>query len=142
MSWLSTLNLSHIPCGQTCFNNMLGQYSSLGCAALDAYCLCSNDDFSNGLRDCSNGACGTAIASTVIAFGSLYCASTTASPTPTAYKTVSGLATPKPSNAICGSKVTTSLAMSGAGTLIAYAAGSSYVESLTACSAQCLATSC
>lgn len=50
--------------------------------ALNAYCLCSNADFSNGLRDCSNGACGTAIAGTVIAFGSSYCTSAIASPTP------------------------------------------------------------
>ena len=60
-------------CGQTCFNNMLAQYSTLGCAALDGYCLCNNVDFKNGIRDCSNGACGTAVGSTVIAFGDAYC---------------------------------------------------------------------
>lgn len=110
-------------CGQLCFNNMLGQCLGLDCAAPDAHCLCSNVDFSNGLRDCS------------------YCASATTSPTPTACKTVSGLATPKPSSAICGSKGT-SVVMAGAGTLIAYSAGSSYVASLGACSAQCLLTLC
>ncbi|PTB65069.1 carbohydrate-binding module family 18 protein [Trichoderma citrinoviride] len=70
-------------CGQLCFNNMLAQYSALGCNALDAYCLCNNVDFSNGLRDCSNGACGTAVASTVIAFGSSYCSTAFATHTPT-----------------------------------------------------------
>lgn len=70
-------------CGQLCFNNMLAQYSTLGCAALDGYCLCNNADFSNGLRDCSNGACGTAVASTVIDFGSAYCSTATATHTAT-----------------------------------------------------------
>ncbi|CZR67734.1 uncharacterized protein PAC_17633 [Phialocephala subalpina] len=70
-------------CGQLCFNNMLAQYSTLGCAAYDAYCLCNNVDFSNGLRDCSNGACGTAVGSTAIAFGSAYCSTATATHTGT-----------------------------------------------------------
>ena len=70
---------SNLPaCGVTCFNNMLAQYSTLGCNALDSYCLCSNVNFGYGIRDCSNGACGTAVASTVIAFGSAYCSSATA----------------------------------------------------------------
>ncbi|RDW56741.1 CFEM protein [Coleophoma cylindrospora] len=65
-------------CGQTCFDNMLAQYSELGCASADPACLCSNVNFGYGVRDCSNGACGTAVASTVIAFESAYCASATA----------------------------------------------------------------
>jgi len=66
-------------CGQLCFNNMLAQYGPLGCAsAQDAACLCGNVNFGYGLRDCSNGACGPDVASTVIAFGSSYCASATA----------------------------------------------------------------
>jgi hypothetical protein len=69
-------------CGQLCFNNMLAQYASLGCASeQDAACLCENVNFGYGLRDCSNGACGTDVASTVIAFGSSYCASATATAT-------------------------------------------------------------
>ena len=68
-------------CGQLCFNNMLAQYSTLGCAPLDAYCLCNNVNFGYGIRDCSNGACGTAVASTVIAFGSAYCSTATATHT-------------------------------------------------------------
>lgn len=68
-------------CGQLCFNNMLAQYASLGCASeKDAACLCWNVNFGYGLRDCSNGGCGPAVASTVIAFGSSYCASATATP--------------------------------------------------------------
>lgn len=66
-------------CGQVCWSNMQGQYSTLGCASTsNAACLCSNANFGYGIRDCANGACGTAVASTVIAFGSSYCASATA----------------------------------------------------------------
>ena len=77
-------------CGQTCFNNMLAQYSALGCSSGDSYCLCNNADFSNGVRDCSNGACGAAIGSTVIAYGSAYCSSVAATHTATA--TATGIA--------------------------------------------------
>ena len=58
---------------------MQGQWSTLGCASTsNAACLCSNVNFGYGIRDCANGACGTAVGSTVIAFGSSYCASATA----------------------------------------------------------------
>ncbi|KAH7009349.1 uncharacterized protein B0I36DRAFT_370306 [Microdochium trichocladiopsis] len=60
------------PCGQTCMNNLIAQYSALGCSKPDPACLCRNVNFGNGIRDCSNGACGTAVASTVISFGSSY----------------------------------------------------------------------
>ncbi|KAL0473868.1 hypothetical protein QR685DRAFT_436556 [Neurospora intermedia] len=70
-------------CGQTCFKNMLAQYSALGCAALDSYCLCNNVNFQNGIRDCSNGACGTAVGSTVTSFGSAYCSTAFATHTAT-----------------------------------------------------------
>ncbi|KAK1782979.1 hypothetical protein QBC45DRAFT_475063 [Copromyces sp. CBS 386.78] len=63
-------------CSQTCFKNILAQYSTLGCAALDSYCLCNNVNFQNGIRDCSNGACRTTISSTVISFGSAYYSTT------------------------------------------------------------------
>ncbi|OBT91548.1 hypothetical protein VE01_10444 [Pseudogymnoascus verrucosus] len=143
---VTTTGVAALPsCGQLCFNNMLAQYSALGCTSPDPKCVCSNVNFGYGLRDCSNGACGTDVASTVIAFGSSYCGSATASqtvsPTSTACQVVSGLASPVPSGAICGSKGT-SFAATGAGTIIGYSAGSSYVGSLAACSAQCLATSC
>ncbi|KUJ15132.1 uncharacterized protein LY89DRAFT_537440, partial [Mollisia scopiformis] len=66
--------LNSLPsCGQTCFNNMLGQYSALGCAKPVATCLCANVNFEYGIRDCSNSACGTAVASAWIAYGSAYC---------------------------------------------------------------------
>ena len=51
-----------------CFNKLLAQYASLGCATPEPACLCQNVNFGYGIRDCSNGACGTAVASTVIAF--------------------------------------------------------------------------
>lgn len=59
-----------------------------------------------------------------------------------ACKTVSALISPTPSSAICGYSGT-SYALAGAGTIVAYTAGSPYVASLQACSAQCLAnTAC
>ena len=70
-------------CGQTCFNNMLAQYSALGCPPVDSYCLCNNVNFANGIRDCSNGACGSVVASTVISFGSAYCSTAFATHTAT-----------------------------------------------------------
>ncbi|KAH6619420.1 hypothetical protein B0J18DRAFT_492231 [Chaetomium sp. MPI-SDFR-AT-0129] len=84
----ATTGLGALPsCGQLCFNNMLAQYASFGCASeQDAACLCEDPDFGYGLRDCSNGACGTAVASTVIAYGSSYCASATATATATRNK--------------------------------------------------------
>ena len=80
----TTTGLAALPsCGQTCFNNMLAQYSSLGCASPDSYCLCNNVNFSNGLRDCSNGACGTVVGSSAIAYGSAYCSTAFATHTAT-----------------------------------------------------------
>lgn len=74
--------ISDLPaCGQTCFGNMLGQYASLGCTSADPACVCENINFYYGIRDCSNGACGAAVASTVIAFESSYCSSALAAPT-------------------------------------------------------------
>lgn len=64
--------------GQLCFNNMLAQFSSLGCATAAPACLCSNVNFGYGLCDCSNGVCGSVIASRVIDYRSSYCASATA----------------------------------------------------------------
>lgn len=68
-------------CAQTCFNTMLAQYSSLGCATPDPACWRTNVNFGFGIHYCSNGACGSAVASTLIAYGSSYCASATAAPT-------------------------------------------------------------
>ncbi|OBT71645.1 hypothetical protein VF21_09709 [Pseudogymnoascus sp. 05NY08] len=55
--------------------------------------------------------------------------------------TVSGLASPAPTGAICGARGS-SYALAGAGTLVSYGQGSPYAASLAACGAQCLATSC
>jgi hypothetical protein len=90
-----TTALSALPsCGQTCFNNLQAQYSTLGCSGPDSYCLCNNPNFGYGLRDCANGACGTAVASTVIAYGNAYCSTalathTTTSAAPTTRTTTS-----------------------------------------------------
>ncbi|EGX91309.1 keratin-associated protein 5-5, putative [Cordyceps militaris CM01] len=77
-------------CGRTCFHNMEGQHSQLGCPNADPYCLCGKADFGNGIRDCANGACGKVIASTVIAYESAYCSSASATPSPVAFHVKSG----------------------------------------------------
>ncbi|EJT79178.1 hypothetical protein GGTG_04266 [Gaeumannomyces tritici R3-111a-1] len=80
-------DVSSLPaCGQTCFGNIFAQYSGFGCASpQDSYCFCNKANFSNGLRNCSNGACGSdaAAASSAIAFGSAYCANAFATHTAT-----------------------------------------------------------
>lgn len=63
----------------------------------------------------------------------------TTTTTPTPCSTVSGVISPTPSNAICGIGGS-SLAKTGAGTIIGYVAGSPHVANLAACSAICLAT--
>ena len=52
---------------------MLGLAPSLGCGATDAACLCGNVNFAYGIRDCSNAACGSDVAPSVIAYGVAYC---------------------------------------------------------------------
>ncbi|KAI1434988.1 hypothetical protein GGR50DRAFT_659703 [Xylaria sp. CBS 124048] len=68
-------------CGNTCFSNMLGQASNLGCGAagttnnaVDGACLCNNIDFTYGIIDCSNAACQNGEAATVIQYGINWCA--------------------------------------------------------------------
>ena len=71
-------SISSLPsCGQTCMNNMIGQYSALGCSSPQAACLCKNANFGYGIRDGANGGCETAVASTVISFGSACCVGAT-----------------------------------------------------------------
>jgi hypothetical protein len=55
---------------------MLGQASALGCSSTDVACLCKNQNFGFGIRDCSYQACppNTDIAA-IIAYGNTYCAS-------------------------------------------------------------------
>ncbi|KAI1274481.1 hypothetical protein F5Y07DRAFT_401375 [Xylaria sp. FL0933] len=67
-------------CGTTCFGNMLGQASQLGCGgggssqdAVDGACLCKNVDFSYGIIDCANAACPEGVASQVIQYGVNWC---------------------------------------------------------------------
>lgn len=64
---------------------------------------------------------------------------TTSTTTSTACKTVSGLASPTPSGAICDIQAD-SVVVSGSGILVEYGSGSPYVASVAACGAQCLAT--
>ncbi|KAI0424667.1 hypothetical protein F5Y09DRAFT_130776 [Xylaria sp. FL1042] len=67
-------------CGTTCFGNMLGQASQLGCNsggssqdAVDGACLCKNVDFSYGIIDCANAVCPDGVASQVIQYGINWC---------------------------------------------------------------------
>ncbi|PHH91937.1 hypothetical protein CDD83_9722 [Cordyceps sp. RAO-2017] len=47
-------------CAQTCVNNMRSQMKAeeLGCREGDIRCLCTNPNFSYGLRDCTSEVCG------------------------------------------------------------------------------------
>lgn len=62
---------------RTCIQNMLNEQANLGCpppaGSPDPGCLCSNADFSFGLRDCSQQACGSDVADAVVAYGVAYC---------------------------------------------------------------------
>lgn len=46
---------------------------SLGCKADDAACLCKNNNFQYGIRDCSNEACGADVATQAIAYANSFC---------------------------------------------------------------------
>lgn len=61
-------------------NNMIGQYSQLGCGSPDPACLCKNVNFGYGVRDCANGACGMDVAPTVTNFASSHYCSPTPAP--------------------------------------------------------------
>jgi hypothetical protein len=61
---------------------MLLQYKLLGCSSPNWQCLCSKSGFTNGLRDCSNQACGPVLASGVISYVQTYCSSAGSSPGP------------------------------------------------------------
>merc|ERR1712219_94592 len=75
-AFTAVAQLESLPsCGQTCITNMLGLAPSLGCGATDAACLCGNVNFAYGICDCSNAACGSDVAPSVIAYGVAYCSS-------------------------------------------------------------------
>ncbi|KFY49143.1 hypothetical protein V495_00699 [Pseudogymnoascus sp. VKM F-4514 (FW-929)] len=118
--------------GPKAFNNGIGnplfQYYDVGCFTCPAV-LETTTSSSNTLLPSSTSGLSTSAHTT------------TSVPTTVACSTVSGLASPTPTAAICGARGA-SYAMAGAGTLVAYVKGSPYVASLAACSAQCLATSC
>jgi hypothetical protein len=62
-------------CGQTCASNMVSAAKSqeLGCDAGDVSCLCTNQDFIYGLRDCSAAICNGEQAAAVVAYGLALC---------------------------------------------------------------------
>ncbi|KAI1825447.1 hypothetical protein F4861DRAFT_538133 [Xylaria intraflava] len=68
-------------CGTTCFGNMLGQATILGCGgggstedAVNGACLCNNINFTYGIIDCSNQVCHGGDAKTVVQYGVNWCA--------------------------------------------------------------------
>lgn len=66
--------------------------SQLGCAAGNVTCYCTEPDFGYGVRDCANQACTNASdATTVISFGTSYCASALASYSSTASPSASSI---------------------------------------------------
>ncbi|KAM7197773.1 hypothetical protein V8F20_006446 [Naviculisporaceae sp. PSN 640] len=65
------------PCGQTCIDNMIGQWNFLGCPSVDgnadAVCLCDTPDFGYGIRDCANQHCSPEYVGAVITYAQRYC---------------------------------------------------------------------
>ena len=54
---------------------MLGKAQELGCSSeTDIACLCKNQDFTYGVRDCTNESCPDSDKSTVLTFGNSICA--------------------------------------------------------------------
>ncbi|RMJ12081.1 hypothetical protein BHE90_014730 [Fusarium euwallaceae] len=62
-------------CGQTCAGNMIGAEKSkeLGCDTGDLQCLCTNQNFIYGLRDCSRAICSEEQAAQVLEYGLSVC---------------------------------------------------------------------
>ncbi|KAF4436397.1 hypothetical protein F53441_13269 [Fusarium austroafricanum] len=62
-------------CGQTCAGNMVSAEKSkeLGCGSGDISCLCTNQDFIYGLRDCSAAICSGEQAAQVLNYGLELC---------------------------------------------------------------------
>jgi len=53
---------------------MLGQAAALGCAGADPKCLCQNQNFIYGIRDCSYQFCqNDTAAGSIISYGTEYC---------------------------------------------------------------------
>lgn len=88
-------------CGQLCVNNMLAddKADELGCSADDVGCLCTNVDFTYGLRDCSLAVCSDEDAQLVLEYGQVICSAvgvviTTTAGSAIATRTGSGTAGP------------------------------------------------
>lgn len=65
-------------CKQICISNMFSLAPALGCPLVNGHaeprCLCDSPNFSYGIRDCANEACGTVDANPVLAFIVKFCA--------------------------------------------------------------------
>ncbi|KAM5351909.1 hypothetical protein ACJ41O_004632 [Fusarium nematophilum] len=62
-------------CGQTCAANMIseGKSRELGCDTGDVRCLCTNQNFIYGIRDCSRAICNDEQAAQVLEYGLEVC---------------------------------------------------------------------
>lgn len=59
---------------QNCITDLLGQAKQLGCGTADVICLCQNEDFRNGIHDCTYESCpADADKQKVIDAGTEYC---------------------------------------------------------------------
>jgi len=52
---------------------MLGKAGQLGCSPNDVKCLCNNQNFGFGIRDCSAALCNQADMQKTITFGQSFC---------------------------------------------------------------------
>lgn len=57
-------------CGKDCITNMVAKASEFNCGATDVHCMCSNENFTFGIRDCSVEHCqNQTAANEIITYG-------------------------------------------------------------------------
>lgn len=63
------------PIQKTCISSLVNNPDGFGCSTTnEASCLCANQNFTYGIRDCSNESCdNSANAASVINYGIAYC---------------------------------------------------------------------
>ncbi|KAF9882464.1 hypothetical protein CkaCkLH20_00500 [Colletotrichum karsti] len=66
------------PCGISCVNTVIAK--GFGCASQDNACLCKQQDFVFGVRDCASQSCGADVAPKVNEFVTALCATATQAP--------------------------------------------------------------
>ncbi|KAF4808133.1 GPI-anchored CFEM domain protein [Colletotrichum siamense] len=66
------------PCGISCVNTVIAK--GFGCASQDNSCLCKQQDFVFGVRDCASQSCGADVATKVNDYVTSLCATATQAP--------------------------------------------------------------